>query len=180
MKYTGFQNSTFYIKSCLSPDEEYLISGSSNDKAFIWNVNKPEPIVSLNGHCVEVTCVAWGEKFDQPIVTCSDDARHKIWRIGPEIIDDCDKNLYRGHAEECKQVLKSTTTTANGPNANTNPLLNRLKELECTPKSLKRLVEFNETTPCSAEKVSNKRSYFDMNDDCEAGCSKDMLGGSET
>lgn len=175
MKYTGFQNSTFYIKSCLSPDEEYLISGSSNDKAFIWNVNKPEPIVSLNGHCVEVTCVAWGEKFDQPIVTCSDDARHKIWRIGPEIIDECDKNLYRGHAEECKQVLKMTS------GGNSNPLMNRLKELECTPKSLKRLVEFNETTPCSTEKVSNKRSYFDMNGgDGEAGCSKDMFGGSET
>lgn len=169
MKYTGFQNSTFYIKSCLSADEEYLISGSSNDKAFIWNVNKPDPIVELNGHCVEVTCVAWGEKFDQPIVTCSDDARHKIWRIGPETIDDCDKNLYRGHAEECKQVLKT--------NGNSNPLMNRLKELECTPKSLKRLVEFNETTPCSAEKVSNKRSYFDMNGaECEAGCSKDIFG----
>lgn len=83
-RYIGHENSTFYIKTCLSPDSMYLVSGSSDKNAYIWNVKYSEPIVKLTGHWAEVTCAAWCQKGDTKIVTCSDDARHKIWRIGPE------------------------------------------------------------------------------------------------
>lgn len=64
-KYTGHQNSTFYVKSCLSGDGQYLLSGSSDEKGYIWRVQQPgSPLVQLVGHSAEVTCVEWVDCFD--------------------------------------------------------------------------------------------------------------------
>lgn len=153
--YHGLRNSTFFIKSCLSPDGKYLVSGSSDEKAYIWNLKRSEPLVALSGHTVEVTCVAWGAYGDTPIVTCSDDARHKIWRIGPEGINHlASDSLYRGHAEPCQQIEKATKSIVSGRF--------NLKELECTPRSLKRIVEQNEKTPSTEEKLPSKRTFAEM------------------
>ena len=38
--FSGHQNSSFYVKSCVSPDGCYLLSGSSCGNAFIWQVGK--------------------------------------------------------------------------------------------------------------------------------------------
>lgn len=149
-KYSGLKNSTFYIKSCLSPDNNYLLSGSTDEKAYIWNVNQYDkscqPLLTLNGHTVEVTCVAWNQNNnDVTIVTCSDDARHKIWKFGPEVIRDDEKPDYFGNAEMCQ-----------GYNYNKRKTLKRKKllEYESTPRSIKRFVERNEKTP-SLEKPTN-------------------------
>ncbi|XP_063822865.1 protein lethal(2)denticleless [Ostrinia nubilalis] len=83
-RYTGHENGTFYIKTGLSPDGAYLVSGSSDKHAYVWNVRCSEPLVRLAGHWAEVTCAAWGPRADLKLVTCSDDARHKIWRVGSE------------------------------------------------------------------------------------------------
>lgn len=32
-------NSSFYVKMSLSPDDLYLLSGSSNGHGYIWKVN---------------------------------------------------------------------------------------------------------------------------------------------
>jgi WD40 repeat protein len=37
--FNGHQNSTFYVKSSLSPDDQFLISGSSDEAAYIWKVS---------------------------------------------------------------------------------------------------------------------------------------------
>nr|XP_002736642.1 PREDICTED: denticleless protein homolog [Saccoglossus kowalevskii] len=37
-RYTGHLNSTFYVKAALSSDDNYLLSGSSDDTAYIWQV----------------------------------------------------------------------------------------------------------------------------------------------
>lgn len=152
INYTGLTNSTFYIKSSLSPDDQYLISGSKDDKAYIWNVKYSKPILALVGHEDEVTCVAWNKTNDLRIVTCSDDSRHKIWRINYDNIDIDMKHEYLGKTEALKAIKSE------------KQLKKRLKELENTPRSLKRIVEVNETTPSSTEKISMKRSYSDMCD----------------
>lgn len=59
MQYTGHQNSTFYVKSSISHDGKYILSGSSDQKAYIWNTKCEDPIVRLKGHTAEVTCVSW-------------------------------------------------------------------------------------------------------------------------
>lgn len=147
ISYTGLTNSTFYIKSCLSPDGKYLISGSSDEKAYIWNIEHHLPIVSLTGHAREVTCVAWARTNDHRIVTCSDDARHKIWRINYDNLDEDGSMNYRGKSE----VLNRKLTPKR-----------RFRALQDTPRTVKRLKETNETTPCSTEKNSLKRSYNEL------------------
>ncbi|KAH8402130.1 hypothetical protein KR009_009983 [Drosophila setifemur] len=158
--YKGLLNSTFYIKSCLSPDGNYLLSGSSDERAYIWNLeHAEEPLVALAGHTVEVTCVAWGSSHDCPIVTCSDDARHKIWRIGPDLdgLSEAERaDQYRGSASYVREFNKKTTASSSG-----NHKYN-LRDLESTPRSLKRLMDQNERTPGSVEKVTTKRSFLDM------------------
>nr|CAI5849352.1 unnamed protein product [Callosobruchus analis] len=99
MRYKGHQNSTFYVKSSLGRDGNYLISGSSDENAYIWNTRRPSPMVKLTGHTAEVTCVAWSDK-NFVLVTCSDDMTHKIWTIGPEEMpEDWEVNGGGGSAE---------------------------------------------------------------------------------
>lgn len=168
MRYTGLRNSTFYIKSSLSPDGQYLLSGSSDERAYIWNVRQSEPLVALVGHTVEVTCVAWSRAHDMRVVTCSDDARHKIWRIGPETIEADDfQTHYRGKAKVCeeywKQARDARVHKAGKPrSAEGNGLKRRLCTLENTPRSVRRLMTENETTPSSAERAAMKRSFAEM------------------
>lgn len=169
MVYSGLQINSFYIKSCLSPDGDYLLSGSSDEKAYIWNLKNPEPLVSLSGHNFEVTCVAWSnhqnnlDGGDSCIVTCSDDACHKIWRIGPEEVQDDERLLLRGQAELQKDYFKFY---------NRRQKLTQ-KTLDATPRSLKRLIEQSETTPSTGlsvvkepianQNTSRKRSFAEMN-----------------
>ncbi|XP_038214997.1 protein lethal(2)denticleless [Zerene cesonia] len=163
-RYIGHENSTFYIKTCLSPDSMYLVSGSSDKNAYIWNVKYSEPIVKLVGHWAEVTCASWCQKGDMKIVTCSDDARHKIWRIGREV-PETDVE-YKGKAE-----LVPRTDVSHPP---------QWGALDKTPNSLKRK---SITTPgsYSAKRVrvqdnasgkKTKRCLTDLmnaskEDDCE-------------
>lgn len=150
ISYTGLTNSTFYIKSSLSPDEQYLISGSKDEKAYVWNVNSSNPILALLGHADEVTCVAWAKTNEMRIVTCSDDSRHKIWRINNDNIDEDTTQNYLGKTE----ILSRTKRVA---------VKRGLRDFEHTPRSLKRIVEVNETTPSSTEKCTSKRSFSEMN-----------------
>ncbi|CAN2387418.1 signal transduction involved in G2 DNA damage checkpoint [Pristimantis euphronides] len=80
--FNGHDNSTFYIKSSLSPDGQFLLSGSSDHSAYIWQVSKPcAPPLMLQGHSQEVTSVTWSPTDFTKLVTCSDDNTIKVWRL---------------------------------------------------------------------------------------------------
>ncbi|CAH1403851.1 unnamed protein product [Nezara viridula] len=97
--YSGHRVSSFYIKNCVSPDGRYVASGSNDGKAYIWSVSNPSvPLVSLSGHNAEVTGVDWCKEGEPKIVTCSDDATYRIWRVYPQEFDCHDPTL-RGWAE---------------------------------------------------------------------------------
>lgn len=91
-RHVGHQSGSFYIKTALSPDGRYLVSGSSDRSAYVWSVRAARPLVRLAGHRAEVTCAAWARAADA-LVTCGDDARHFIWRIGrePHLRRDADR-----------------------------------------------------------------------------------------
>lgn len=166
MTYTGATNSTFYVKSNLSPDDQYLISGSSDEKAYIWNVDNPMPMLTLTSHTREVTTVAWARTNDLRIVTCGDDARLNIWRIKYDTDDDSEISLnYRGLAEPCAEYRQSTKNQ-------------KLRSFDQhTPRSVKRLVEINETTPNFPMKSASKRSYSDMSADDAQPSQNGSIGG---
>ncbi|XP_056213323.1 denticleless protein homolog [Falco biarmicus] len=80
--FSGHQNSTFYIKSSTSPDNQFLVSGSSDCNAYIWKVSEPSlPPWILTGHSQEVTSIAWCPSDFTKIATCSDDNTVRIWRL---------------------------------------------------------------------------------------------------
>ncbi|XP_072265937.1 denticleless protein homolog [Pyxicephalus adspersus] len=80
--FSGHLNSTFYIKSSLSPDGQFLLSGSSDHNAYIWQVANPlAPPMMLQGHSQEVTSVTWCPSGFTKIATCSDDNTVRIWRL---------------------------------------------------------------------------------------------------
>lgn len=118
MTYTGHQNNTFYIKSALSRDGSYLISGSSDECAYIWNLKNPEPICKLTGHTAEVTCVAWYQHAEMCIVTCSDDIKHKLWRIGTEDLPENFEIDGQGKTETLPSFNKSNRINLKRNHAN--------------------------------------------------------------
>ncbi|XP_039385350.1 denticleless protein homolog isoform X3 [Mauremys reevesii] len=80
--FNGHQNSTFYVKSSTSPDDQFLVSGSSDQSAYIWKISEPHlPPMMLLGHSQEVTSVAWCPSDFTKIATCSDDNTVRIWRL---------------------------------------------------------------------------------------------------
>lgn len=147
--YSGAKIKSFYIKSCLSPDGQYLLSGSSDEKAYIWNIDNPVPLATLTGHSYEVTSVAWAHHQNNldggnvALVTCSDDACHKIWRIGPEELSQEENPLLRGKAELNQDYYPSLYRKPQQKLPTTKQQCN----FESTPRSLKRIIEQSETTP---------------------------------
>ena len=58
--FRGHDNATFYVKSCVSPDDQYLLSGSGDCDGYIWRIGDPTAApFHLTGHTNEVTSVAW-------------------------------------------------------------------------------------------------------------------------
>ncbi|KAG9284317.1 hypothetical protein G9A89_007472 [Geosiphon pyriformis] len=85
-----YRCSSFYVRIAISPDDRYLVSGSSDKALYIWEIDAPEqPPIILYGHEQEVTSIAWGSKGFDTIASCSDDATLRIWhRRGYEKEDE--------------------------------------------------------------------------------------------
>lgn len=121
--YGGHKNSTFYVKSAVSPDDQYLLSGSSDDNAYIWQINKPNssPIV-LKGNTAEVTSVAWCPNDLTKLVTLSDDAKTKVWRVHCREQDKNKLPPFIGSASKfSKETGTSTSADAVPPVAPATP-----------------------------------------------------------
>ncbi|KAJ9590716.1 hypothetical protein L9F63_016232 [Diploptera punctata] len=132
--YHGHNNCTFYVKSSLSPDGLYLASGSSNERAYIWNTRgSGSPLVSLVGHAAEVTSVQWCPHEKINIVTCSDDCRHRIWCVGLDFEGDNAAVDVRGWAEV--------------PEVTNRKMM--IEDIETTPRAMKQHISRQERTPDS-------------------------------
>ncbi|KAM8832440.1 denticleless protein homolog isoform 2-T2 [Spinachia spinachia] len=84
--FSGHENSSFYVKSSISPDDQFLASGSSDNNAYVWKISDPKrPLVMLQGHSEEVTSVAWCPTDFTKIASCSDDHTVRIWRLHREM-----------------------------------------------------------------------------------------------
>ncbi|XP_062324303.1 denticleless protein homolog [Osmerus eperlanus] len=80
--FTGHRNSSFYVKSSVSPDDQFLASGSSDHHTYIWKISDPkQATMMLQGHSQEVTSIAWCPTDFTKIASCSDDNTVRIWRL---------------------------------------------------------------------------------------------------
>ncbi|KAF7254143.1 hypothetical protein EYD10_00004 [Varanus komodoensis] len=114
--FSGHQNSSFYVKSSISPDDQFLISGSSDQTACIWKVSEPQlPPMMLHGHLQEVTSVSWCPSDFTKISTCSDDNTVKIWRLRRGIEEEnwLDKSNLVGWSCQKKVGEQNETGTPN-------------------------------------------------------------------
>lgn len=83
----GHSVASFYVKSSFSPDGSHILSGSSDSKVYLWQVDGPadmhgttQPYI-LEGHEAEVTTVAWCPNDFSQIATAADDYTVKVWNI---------------------------------------------------------------------------------------------------
>ncbi|XP_071548771.1 uncharacterized protein l(2)dtl isoform X2 [Panulirus ornatus] len=91
-EYTGHVNLTYFVKSCVSPCGSYILSGSSDNYAYIWLTDHPgKPVARLTGHFAEVTSVGWCPIDDEKLVTCADDMKLRIFRRKNANMDDFDE-----------------------------------------------------------------------------------------
>ncbi|CAH8834846.1 unnamed protein product [Trichobilharzia szidati] len=82
--YTGHVTDSFYVKLDISPDDSYVICGSSDRQAHIYTVGKrqQQPIV-LSGHTGEVSVARWCKGDPTRIVTLSDESQAFVWNMFP-------------------------------------------------------------------------------------------------
>ncbi|XP_010502769.1 PREDICTED: denticleless protein homolog [Camelina sativa] len=80
--FSGCRIDSFFVRTMISPDGEYVLSGSSDGNAYIWQVNKPhaDPTL-LKGHDYEVTAVDWSPSEIGKVATASDDFTVRLWNI---------------------------------------------------------------------------------------------------
>lgn len=82
----GFRTSgSFYIRSCLSPDDAYLLCGSTEGHGFIWATSsRRQAAIRLAEHRFEVSCVAWSPSNEHVFVG-GEDYASRLWRRSPPL-----------------------------------------------------------------------------------------------
>lgn len=63
-------------------NENFIVSGSEDNRIYIWNIRDEKPICMLEGHTRNVNCVTWNPKIHGLIASASDDGTIKVW--GPQ------------------------------------------------------------------------------------------------
>ncbi|CAG8539671.1 17150_t:CDS:10 [Dentiscutata erythropus] len=76
-----YRCSSFYIRMAISPDDRYIISGSSDKCIYMWETDFPDenPII-LKAHENEVTSLSWSRDLEL-FASCSDDTSLRLWRV---------------------------------------------------------------------------------------------------
>ena len=69
-------------QACFSPDGRFVLSGSSDDVAYVWDAVQPAAApIGLRGHRGEVTCIAWRLDDFGTLLSGSDDGTVRVWSI---------------------------------------------------------------------------------------------------
>lgn len=83
-----YESGSFFVRLDLSPDGQYLASGSVQDNTFIWDLqqSKQNRCYRVGGHYREVTSVSWSqdEYGDLMLLSCGEDGTVNVWSESPE------------------------------------------------------------------------------------------------
>ena len=79
-KFIGVQQGFYTIYSCFGgADQNFIASGSEDNKVYIYHVRRDSPIAVLSGHSRTVSCVSWNPVYHQLLVSGSDDGTVRVW-----------------------------------------------------------------------------------------------------
>jgi WD40 repeat protein len=83
-KYQGVTQGYYTIHSCFGGvNQDFIASGSEDNKVYIWHVRREQPIATLTGHSRTVNCVSWNPVYPQILASASDDYTVRIWGPAP-------------------------------------------------------------------------------------------------
>ncbi len=112
-----YESNSFFIKLALSPDDQYLASGSYQDSTFIWSTNRRGGCFKLPGHFGEVTAVSWTEdsRGRPSLLSAGEDGYVNLWK---EAVDEDDLRIgqpmyipkkERIHSKEEESLIEEDT-----------------------------------------------------------------------
>jgi len=79
-KFHGITQGHYAIHSCFGGlNQSFVASGSEDNKVYIFQVRRDEPIAVLSGHSRTVNCVSWNPVYHQILVSASDDNTLRVW-----------------------------------------------------------------------------------------------------
>ncbi|KAJ8669841.1 hypothetical protein QAD02_001100 [Eretmocerus hayati] len=82
-RFQGVTQGHFTIHSCFGGvNQDFIASGSEDNKVYVWHIKKELPIATLTGHSRTVNCVSWNPVHHQMMASVSDDCTVRIW--GPQ------------------------------------------------------------------------------------------------
>uniref|UniRef100_A0A8C1R7D4 Denticleless E3 ubiquitin protein ligase homolog (Drosophila) n=1 Tax=Cyprinus carpio TaxID=7962 RepID=A0A8C1R7D4_CYPCA len=169
--FSGHSNSSFYVKSSVSPDDQFLASGSSDHHAYIWKISDPKQApMMLQGHSQEVTSVAWCPTDFTKIASCSDDNTVRIWRLNRrpdgENSSNRDPNLVGWTLRKIQSPPRapgrslSVFTPAKGPGSERAVSLASPQPAACAPTGADLPLPSNTSAPSA--KVSSPRMPYSI------------------
>lgn len=84
-KFRGLTQGHYTIHSCFGGyNQDFIASGSEDNKVYIWHHRRELPVVSLVGHTRTVNCVTWNPRYPAMVASVSDDASVRIWGPAPQ------------------------------------------------------------------------------------------------
>jgi WD40 repeat protein len=84
-KFQGITQGLYMIHSSFGgQNQDFLASGSEDNKVYVWHINNEKPLAVLDGHSRTVNCVHWNPKLPDMIASASDDTTVRIW--GPAAV----------------------------------------------------------------------------------------------
>lgn len=78
--YVGAPHQDFVVFSTFGgASQNYIATGSVDEKVHIWNHKSDQLIAKLSGHTGRVNAVCWNPVYPQLLVSCSDDNTVRVW-----------------------------------------------------------------------------------------------------
>lgn len=79
-RYQGaIQNNYMSFCSFGGVDENFIASGSEDNRVYIWHIKKEKAIAILEGHTRNVNCVSWNPVIHGLVASASDDGTIRLW-----------------------------------------------------------------------------------------------------
>ncbi|KAK2170458.1 hypothetical protein NP493_1154g00038 [Ridgeia piscesae] len=83
-KFRGVTQGFYTIHSCFGgSSQNFVASGSEDNKVYIWHIKLEKPIAVLEGHTRTVNCVHWNPVYHNLLVSASDDGTARVWGPRP-------------------------------------------------------------------------------------------------